>query len=137
VGIKLNKTPWWYLAVCTTATLEHALLLTRAVIATTTRDSMTVKERIAKGLQQAGVTMLTSLLSELCILGTGSLMKKDHIRSFCSFTAVALVVAFVLSLTFFVAVLSIDIRRAEVCKRLGINRNHTQHKKNHLADRSR
>jgi hypothetical protein len=115
VGVKnINRTPWWYLAVCTTATLEHALLLTGAVVATSTRDSMTVKERIAKGLQQAGVTMTTSLLSELCILGTGSLMKEDNVRLFCSFTAVALVIAFILSLTFFVAVLSIDIRRAEV-----------------------
>lgn len=110
----MSRTPWWYVTVCATTILEQTVLLTRAVVATCTRDNMTVKERIGKGLQEAGVKMVMSLLSELCILGTGSLIKEDNIRSFCSFAATALIVAFILSLTFFVAVLSIDIRRAEV-----------------------
>lgn len=69
---------------------------------------------MATGLQHVGISMTCTLLGELIVLGTGSAIKTTHVRSFCIFASLALVVAYLLNLTFFMAVLSIDIKRGEV-----------------------
>lgn len=125
--------PWpLQLLVCTTSTLEHSLLLTSAVISrgkdigrnerigkgkvsfqkSSQRDNSNISEYI--GVQQVGVLMSSTLVGELVVLLIGSTMKDENVRSFCIFSSVALVVAYILNLTLFTAILSIDIRRAEV-----------------------
>lgn len=109
----LHVVPWFLqLLVCCTATLEHALSLTGAVVSK--EKGIGIKERLGKGLQQVGVTMTTSVLGELFVLATGSTLTAPNVKAFCLFTSLALVVAYILNLTLFVAVLSIDIKRAEL-----------------------
>jgi hypothetical protein len=109
----IHAVPWFLqLLVCSTATLEHALFLTGAVVS---KDKgIGIRERVGKGLQQIGVTMTTTLFGELVVLFTGSTLKAPNVKAFCTFTSLALVVAYILNLTLFIAVLSIDIKRAEV-----------------------
>jgi hypothetical protein len=47
-------------------------------------------------------------------LGLGIQMDTALIREFCMFTKVALLVDYVLEMTFVIAILSIDIKRVEV-----------------------
>ncbi|KAK4512426.1 uncharacterized protein ATC70_003126 [Mucor velutinosus] len=109
----IHVVPWFLqLLVCCTATLEHALCLTGAVISK--EKGIGIRERLGKGLQQVGVIMTTTLLGELFVLATGSTLNVPNVKAFCLFTSVALVVAYILNLTLFVSVLSIDIKRAEL-----------------------
>ncbi|GAN06922.1 hypothetical protein MAM1_0141d06412 [Mucor ambiguus] len=109
----IHVLPWFLqLLVCCTATLEHALCLTGAVVSK--EKGIGIKERLGKGLQQVGVVMTTSLLGELFVLATGNTLNAPNVKAFCLFTSLALVVAYILNLTLFVAVLSIDIKRAEL-----------------------
>ncbi|CEP09004.1 hypothetical protein [Parasitella parasitica] len=109
----IHATPWLLqLLVCCTATLEHALYLTSAVVSID--KGVGIKERVGKGLQQVGIIMTTTLFGELVVLGTGCKLKAPSVKSFCAFTSLALIVAYTLNLTLFIAVLSIDIKRAEL-----------------------
>ncbi|KAL7311754.1 hypothetical protein PS15m_009476 [Mucor circinelloides] len=109
----IHVVPWFLqLLVCCTGTLEHALFLTGAVVSK--EKDIVIRERIGKGLQQVGVVMTTSLCGELFVLATGSTLNAPNVKAFCLFTSLALVVAYMLNLTLFVAVLSIDIKRAEL-----------------------
>lgn len=58
--------------------------------------------------------MTSTLVGELFVLMIGSTIHGDNIKSFCMFSSVAIILAYVLNLTLYTAVLSIDIRRAEV-----------------------
>ncbi|KAI8639693.1 hypothetical protein BD408DRAFT_420929 [Parasitella parasitica] len=100
------------LLVCSAATLEHALFLTGAVVSID--KGIGIKERLGKGLQQVGINMTTTLFGELAVLSTGSALKAPNVKAFCTFTSLALVIAYTLNLTLFIAVLSIDIKRAEL-----------------------
>lgn len=66
------------------------------------------------GLQQVGILMTSTLIGELMVLAIGNSTNVRNVQTFCTFTSIALVIAYILNLTFFVAILSIDIRRAEV-----------------------
>lgn len=66
------------------------------------------------GLQQVGILMTSTLIGELMVLAIGNSTNVRNVQKFCTFTSVALVIAYILNLTFFVAILSIDIKRAEV-----------------------
>jgi hypothetical protein len=113
---QIHVIPWFLqILVCTTANLEHSLLLTGAVISREKKE-ISVKERIASGLEQVGISMTTTLIGELIVLSIGSAMKENNVKSFCIFASVALITAYILNLTLFTAVLSIDIKRAEVRK---------------------
>ncbi|KAI8970270.1 hypothetical protein BDF20DRAFT_838641 [Mycotypha africana] len=103
------------LTVCISTTVEHMLLITQAVVAREKKD-IRINNRVGKGLQQVGVQMTTTLLGELLILAIGSTMKQNsaYIKSFCLFTSTALVLGYILCLTLYIAILSIDIRRAEL-----------------------
>ena len=58
--------------------------------------------------------MIGTLIAELVILEIGRYMEAPMITQFCLFAQVALVVEYCLEMTFFMAILSIDINRAEV-----------------------
>lgn len=58
--------------------------------------------------------MTATLIAELLILTVGTHMDTDLVKEFCTFAKVALIVDYILELTFVIAVLSIDIKRVEV-----------------------
>jgi hypothetical protein len=58
--------------------------------------------------------MTATLMAELLILTVGTAMDIIVIKELCLFLKVALVVDYVLEMTFVIAVLSIDIKRLEV-----------------------
>lgn len=59
--------------------------------------------------------MVRTLVTELLLLGAGAVTGIAAFEQFCVFAAVAVIVDFALHITFFLTVLSIDIRRLEVC----------------------
>lgn len=61
--------------------------------------------------------MIGTLTAELLILSVGNYMDANLIKEFCTFAKVALLVDYVLQLTFVIAILSIDIKRVEVKKK--------------------
>jgi hypothetical protein len=73
-----------------------------------------VKQRIAEGLSRAGTSNSLKLVSYNAILGTLAFFSVGAIRQFCAFAIVVLVAHWFLVHTFFIAVLSIDLRRLEV-----------------------
>ena len=58
--------------------------------------------------------MARSLVVELAIMLAGAASDIEALRQFCVFAAVAVLVDFALQVSFFVTVLSIDIRRLEL-----------------------
>lgn len=69
---------------------------------------------VPAGLATAGPPMVRSLLAELIVMLAGTATSILALRQFCVFALVAVIVDFVLQISFFVTVLSIDIRRLEV-----------------------
>lgn len=62
--------------------------------------------------------MLGTLVAELIILEIGRAMDVPTIKQFCLFAQTALIVEYVLDMTFFIAILAIDVNRAEVKRNL-------------------
>ena len=81
-----------------------------------TSVTLPVKERIADGLSRAGTSNTLKVVSYNSILGIIAFFAVGAIRQFCVFAIVVLVAHWFLAHTFFMAVLSIDIQRLEVCK---------------------
>ncbi|KAI7861986.1 hypothetical protein BDF14DRAFT_1895813 [Spinellus fusiger] len=94
------------------STLENVFLLTNAVLIA--GCDMLVKEKIGRGLQSVGVSMMTTLLAELSILMIGYSTRIAVVREFCILSGIALIIENALQMTFFVAVLAIDVKRAEL-----------------------
>ncbi|KAI9484324.1 sterol-sensing domain of SREBP cleavage-activation-domain-containing protein [Zychaea mexicana] len=112
-GASLDAVPWYlFPLVSNVATLENSFLLTNAIV--NAGCDMQVKEKVSRGLQSVGAPMIGTLMAELAILEIGRAMEVPMIKQFCLFAQVALAVEFCLEMTFFMAVLSIDINRAEL-----------------------
>ncbi|CAO3589846.1 unnamed protein product [Absidia cylindrospora] len=108
-GVGLTVVPWYlFPIVCGVASLENVFLMTSAVLYS--GCDMQVKEKIARGLQSIGVPMTAMLFAEILILSIGSAMDSVLVQEFCLFGKVALLVDYVLQFTFFIAVLSIDVK---------------------------
>ncbi|RCI06284.1 hypothetical protein CU098_003683 [Rhizopus stolonifer] len=113
LGITLNNVSWPLLLLAVNiACLENVFLLTNAVL--DAGCDMVVKEKISRGLKSVGLPMTTTLIAELLILSVGTAMNVSMIKEFCLFIKIALVVDYMLEMTFVVAVLSIDIKRVEL-----------------------
>ncbi|CEG75281.1 hypothetical protein RMATCC62417_10351 [Rhizopus microsporus] len=113
LNINIDSSLWFlHMLISATSVLEHAMILTGSVISI--KDDLNRQERIGKGLQKVGVSMTTTLLGELFVVFIGSQMDAFNVSLFCLFSAVTLIMAYVLSLSMFLAVLSIDTRRAEL-----------------------
>jgi len=80
-----------------------------------TSVTLPVKERIALGLSRAGTSNTLKVVSYNALLGVIAVFSVGAIRQFCAFAIVVLVAHWFLAHTFFLAVLSIDIQRLEVC----------------------
>jgi hypothetical protein len=86
--------------------------LTSAVIATSPEQPTTV--RIANAVGEIGFVSSVAVLTDLSLLYFLGLISVPAVREFCTFAAIALIVDFFLHFTYFLAVLSIDVRRLEL-----------------------
>ncbi|KFY54902.1 hypothetical protein V496_07145, partial [Pseudogymnoascus sp. VKM F-4515 (FW-2607)] len=92
--------------------LENMFRLVNAVIITPSQSK--TSRRIAEALGHIGPVALAGVGQDLLILYLLSKVVAPGVAAFCVFAAVALIFDFVLLLTFFVAVLSVDVRRTEL-----------------------
>ncbi|CAD6498671.1 BgTH12-04332 [Blumeria graminis f. sp. triticale] len=129
--VDLSKIPREaYPLVVLTVGLENMFRLINAVITTRSEDSTAV--RIGEALGKTSHVALAGVCQNLAILWVLSRGVYPQITAFCTFAAVALTFDFFFLLTFFAAVLSIDLRRMELGDAL--NRAVSQH---HLIAPSR
>jgi hypothetical protein len=92
--------------------LENIFRLINAVVAYP--PEMMNTQRIANGMADMGHSSLASAAQNLLILWLLSLVVSPGVAAFCAFAAVALLFDYFFLLTFFLAVLSVDIRRLEL-----------------------
>ena len=74
-----------------------------------------VKYRIAVGLSKEGWAILQNLLTLLCMISLSLLVFNYTMREFCVLALVGVLCDAFLQLVFFTTVLSVDLRRLEVC----------------------
>ncbi|BFZ58044.1 hypothetical protein PYCC9005_005102 [Savitreella phatthalungensis] len=93
------------------AETENLFRLTNAV--TATPRTLVPARRVSEGLAKVGVITLSSqILNVVVCLGYGLIRR--HIAVLCVQIALALVISLALHLTFFCAILAIDVRRTEL-----------------------
>ncbi|KAJ1660669.1 hypothetical protein IWQ61_000452 [Dispira simplex] len=73
-----------------------------------------IKERVGQGLARVGPTMLVRLCVEVTVLMLGMVWTPAVVQEFCTILILTIVIDYGLHMTFFVTVLSIDIRRLEL-----------------------
>jgi hypothetical protein len=111
--IDLSKIPREaYPLVVLTVGLENMFRLINAVIITPSESPTAF--RIAEGLGQTGHVALAGVAQNLVILWLLYQVVSPGVAAFCAFAAVALTFDFIYLLTFFVAVLSVEVRRTEL-----------------------
>jgi Niemann-Pick C1 protein len=73
-----------------------------------------VDERIAKTMSEVGPSITLSAVAETVAFGLGAIVSMPAVNSFAAYSAVAILVDFLLQITCFVTLLGLDARRAEV-----------------------
>ena len=113
LGIHLDLVPWEILPFMVMAVgVENTFALTSAVVATSV--DLPVRQRVGLGLGRFGGSMTRTLMAEIIILGAGVGLGVPVLKEFCMVAAVAVVIDYLLHITFFITVLSIDMRRLEL-----------------------
>ncbi|PFH57254.1 hypothetical protein XA68_15311 [Ophiocordyceps unilateralis] len=92
--------------------LEHIFRLINAVILTPLEDI--VSNRIGQAFAETAPTAMFSTLQNVIILAGLSRLVSAGVSGFCVFAAIAIVFDFFYLSTFFLAVLSVDVRRMEL-----------------------
>ncbi|EQL00945.1 Sterol-sensing domain protein [Ophiocordyceps sinensis CO18] len=92
--------------------LEHIFRLINAVILTPLEDS--VSSRIGQAFGETAPTALASTLQNVLMLAGLSRLVSPGVSEFCVFAAIAIIFDFFYLSTFFLAVLSVDVRRMEL-----------------------
>jgi len=111
--IDLSKIPREaYPLVILSVGMENMFRLINAVIITPSESPTAV--RIAEGLGQTGHVALAGVAQNLVILWLLGKVVSPGVTDFCVFAAMALTFDFIYLLTFFVAVLSVEVRRTEL-----------------------
>jgi WD40 repeat protein len=111
--IDLSKIPREaYPVVVLTIGLESMFRLINAVIVTHSENSTV--SRISEALGNVGHIALASVSQNLIILWVLSKMVSPGVAAFCTFAAIALTFDFFYLITFFTAVLSVEVRRTEL-----------------------
>jgi hypothetical protein len=111
--IDLSKIPREaYPLVVVTVGLENIFRLINATIMTPPEHSTAA--RMEEALGQIGHVALAGVAQNLGLLWLLSRIVSPQVTGFCTFTAIALLFDFFYLLTFFSAVLSIDVRRTEL-----------------------
>lgn len=101
-----------YPLVVLSMSLENIFRLINAVILTPFEDS--TSNRIGYAFGQTAHTALASSMQNVLILVVLSRLVSPGVSAFCVFAAVAIVVDFFYLSTFFLSVLSVDVRRMEL-----------------------
>lgn len=111
--IDLSKIPReTYPLVILTVGLENIFRLINAVIMTPPQAS--TASRMSDALGQTGHVALAGVTQNLVILWMLTKVVSPGVAAFCTFAAIALTFDFFYLLTFFLAVLSVDVRRTEL-----------------------
>ncbi|KAI1414527.1 sterol-sensing domain of SREBP cleavage-activation-domain-containing protein [Hypoxylon sp. FL1857] len=92
--------------------LENIFRLINAVILTPSEDN--TSKRISQALGETGYIALFSVTQNLAILYVLSKIVSPGVAAFCNFAAIALIFDFFYLSTFFLSVLSVDVRRTEL-----------------------
>jgi hypothetical protein len=92
--------------------LENMFRLINAVFATPAEKPTT--QRISGALGEVGFLSFIAVVTDLAMLVIIARVSVPAVREFCLFAGVALLVDFILHMTFFLAVLSVDVRRLEL-----------------------
>ncbi|KAL7625794.1 hypothetical protein AAE478_005017 [Parahypoxylon ruwenzoriense] len=111
--IDLSRIPrLGYPVVIFSMSLENIFRLINAVILTPSEDS--TSNRIGHAFGETGHTALASVIQNLLILYGLSKIVSPGVSAFCTFAAIALIFDFFYLSTFFLSVLSVDVRRTEL-----------------------
>ncbi|KAF7727845.1 hypothetical protein EC973_006958 [Apophysomyces ossiformis] len=113
LGFEVQLLPWYIMLIAVDiATLENVFALSNVMLHA--GGDMDVREKVSRGWGCVGVPMTATLVAELIILYIGSTIDNPSIQEFCLFAKVLLLVEYFLQLTFFTAILAIDIKRVEL-----------------------
>lgn len=93
--------------------LENILIIVKAVMSTP--EELEVKYRIAVGLSKEGWAITRNLITLVLMTSMGIVFFNYVLKEFCIIALVGLLCDTFLQLVFFPTVLSIDLRRLEVC----------------------
>ncbi|KAI1452141.1 sterol-sensing domain of SREBP cleavage-activation-domain-containing protein [Annulohypoxylon moriforme] len=111
--IDLSRIPrLGYPVVIFSMSLENIFRLINAVILTPSEHN--TSKRIGYAFGETGFVALTSVTQNLIILYGLSKLVSPGVSAFCTFTAIALIFDFFYLSTFFLSVLSVDVRRTEL-----------------------
>ena len=92
--------------------LENLVVLTRAVTSSQAQKQYDeVRERVAHALRAESWTISKHLFYELLIVMVGFITYVPTIREFCQLALIGILIDFFMQINFWLAVLSIDIRR--------------------------
>ncbi|KAG2183266.1 hypothetical protein INT43_006270 [Umbelopsis isabellina] len=112
-NLSFAQAPWYMISlVVIVATIENVFVFTNAMLHA--GCDMQIKEKVGRGLESLGFAISATLLAELAILAVGTGTGLQTVREYCQFIGIALIIDYILQLTFFVSVLSVDIRRVEL-----------------------
>lgn len=75
--------------------------------------SKAIPERISLTLRQAGAAVTMTSLTDIAAFAVGTLSSLPAVQSFCTYAAVCIAADFVMQITFFLAFVALDRRRAE------------------------
>jgi Niemann-Pick C1 protein len=76
------------------------------------QQALSLEEKIAKTMQKAGASITVTSLTDFIAFAVGATTILPSLRSFCVFAAVCILLTYGYVVTFFVAVLTIDEKRA-------------------------
>lgn len=129
LGIDLTRIPRpWFPAVVFCYGLGNIFRLINAILETP--PEMPPQQRIGNALGEVGHLSLAVAFQNLALIYICSRFVSPWVADFCVFAAVTLVFDFVYHLTFFVAVLSVDVQRMELSDSIGqADLNHSTKKK--------
>lgn len=109
--------------------LENLVVLTRAVTSSQAQKQYDdIRERVAHALRAESWTISKHLVYELIIVMIGYVTYVPTVREFCQLALIGILIDFFMQINFWLAVLSIDIRRFTVGLRKKKNRNFEQEK---------
>ena len=95
--------------------LENLVVLTRAVTSSQAQKQFDdIRERVAHALRAESWTISKHLVYELVIVMIGFITYVPTIREFCQLALIGILIDFFMQINFWLAVLSIDIRRFTV-----------------------
>lgn len=111
--IDLSRVPYYaYPLVVLAISMENSFRLINAVIMTS--SSISIGDRIGEAFGQTAYVAVANRLQNLAILLGLSRITFPGVAAFCTFAAVAIVFDFLYLATFFLAVLSVDVRQREL-----------------------